>query len=233
MARLHIQRRVKYQEELDLDFPDQVAAMPGAADLNRCIQCGTGVGAFEAGHSNIADGVWRCMNCDTYDAMGAEPYRVGEPASGRGADRAAAPAEPQAAPTEPLAVQPEPVRQAAPATCTATFTLPRVLGRRILLFPLSYDLWPNAMNLFIDFQVVAVLRRGQSHTAQLTPGTHEIHGIRHGFVWKPERAQRFMDRAKQKREQGGRRRKPFGVITLAPGEVAEYELKMRGLRRIS
>jgi heterodisulfide reductase subunit C len=41
MAGLNIQRRVKYQEELDLDFPDQVAAMPGAADLNRCIQCGT------------------------------------------------------------------------------------------------------------------------------------------------------------------------------------------------
>jgi heterodisulfide reductase subunit C len=41
MAGLEIQRRVKYQEELDPDFPDQVAAMPGAADLNRCIQCGT------------------------------------------------------------------------------------------------------------------------------------------------------------------------------------------------
>jgi heterodisulfide reductase subunit C len=41
MAGLDIQRRVKYQEELDLDFPEQVAAMPGAADLNRCIQCGT------------------------------------------------------------------------------------------------------------------------------------------------------------------------------------------------
>jgi len=41
MAGLDIQRRVKYQEELDPDFPDQVAAMPGAADLNRCIQCGT------------------------------------------------------------------------------------------------------------------------------------------------------------------------------------------------
>lgn len=41
MAGLDIQRRVKYQEELDADFPRQVAAMPGAADLNRCIQCGT------------------------------------------------------------------------------------------------------------------------------------------------------------------------------------------------
>lgn len=41
MAGLEIQRRIKYQEELDPDFPDQVAAMPGAADLNRCIQCGT------------------------------------------------------------------------------------------------------------------------------------------------------------------------------------------------
>lgn len=41
MAGLDIQRRVKYQEELDLDFPDEVAEMPGAADLNRCIQCGT------------------------------------------------------------------------------------------------------------------------------------------------------------------------------------------------
>ena len=35
MAGLDIQRRVKYQEELDADFPHQVAAMPGAADLNR------------------------------------------------------------------------------------------------------------------------------------------------------------------------------------------------------
>ena len=41
MAGLDIQRRVKYQEELDADFAHQVAAMPGAADLNRCIQCGT------------------------------------------------------------------------------------------------------------------------------------------------------------------------------------------------
>jgi len=41
MAGLEIQRKVKYQEELDLEFPRQVAAMPGAADLNRCIQCGT------------------------------------------------------------------------------------------------------------------------------------------------------------------------------------------------
>ena len=41
MAGLEIHRRIKYQEELDLDFADQVAAMPGAADLKRCIQCGT------------------------------------------------------------------------------------------------------------------------------------------------------------------------------------------------
>ena len=41
MTGLEIQRRIKYQEELDADFPHQVAAMPGAADLNRCIQCGT------------------------------------------------------------------------------------------------------------------------------------------------------------------------------------------------
>ncbi len=41
MPGLQIQRRVKYQEELDADFPRRVADMPGAADLNRCIQCGT------------------------------------------------------------------------------------------------------------------------------------------------------------------------------------------------
>ncbi|MBN1854392.1 MAG: 4Fe-4S dicluster domain-containing protein [Pirellulales bacterium] len=41
MPGLKIQQRIKYQEDLDPDFPDQVAAMPGAADLNRCIQCGT------------------------------------------------------------------------------------------------------------------------------------------------------------------------------------------------
>jgi len=41
MSDLQISRRVKYQEELDLDFGKSVAAKPGGEDLHRCIQCGT------------------------------------------------------------------------------------------------------------------------------------------------------------------------------------------------
>jgi len=36
-----IQRRIKYQEELDSEFGPSIAALPGGENLARCIQCGT------------------------------------------------------------------------------------------------------------------------------------------------------------------------------------------------
>ena len=41
MSELKISRRIRYQEELDLDFGKEVAAAPGGEDLYKCIQCGT------------------------------------------------------------------------------------------------------------------------------------------------------------------------------------------------
>lgn len=41
MSELKITRRIKYQQELDLDFGKEVAATPGGEDLYKCIQCGT------------------------------------------------------------------------------------------------------------------------------------------------------------------------------------------------
>jgi heterodisulfide reductase subunit C len=41
MRKLRIKREIKYQEEVDPGFGEAIAAMPGAEDLRRCIQCGT------------------------------------------------------------------------------------------------------------------------------------------------------------------------------------------------
>ncbi|UCD75974.1 MAG: 4Fe-4S dicluster domain-containing protein [Phycisphaerales bacterium] len=41
MSNLHITRRIKYQNELDLGFGKVMTSIPGAEDLLRCIQCGT------------------------------------------------------------------------------------------------------------------------------------------------------------------------------------------------
>jgi heterodisulfide reductase subunit C len=38
---LNIDRVVKYQEELDPEFGESIASIPGGEDLHRCIQCGT------------------------------------------------------------------------------------------------------------------------------------------------------------------------------------------------
>jgi heterodisulfide reductase subunit C len=41
MAKLSVKREIKYQEELDPDFCEMIAALPGGEDLHRCMQCGT------------------------------------------------------------------------------------------------------------------------------------------------------------------------------------------------
>ena len=41
MREWQIQRRVKYESELDSDFPKQIQAIPGGEHLWTCIQCGT------------------------------------------------------------------------------------------------------------------------------------------------------------------------------------------------
>ncbi len=38
---MDIQRKVKYEEELDKTFLEEIKEMSGAEDLDRCIQCGT------------------------------------------------------------------------------------------------------------------------------------------------------------------------------------------------
>jgi heterodisulfide reductase subunit C len=41
VSSLQIQVRIKHQEELDPDFANSIAALPGGENLSRCIQCGT------------------------------------------------------------------------------------------------------------------------------------------------------------------------------------------------
>ena len=41
MSKWQIQRQVKYESELDHDFPRQIASIPGGEHLSTCIQCGT------------------------------------------------------------------------------------------------------------------------------------------------------------------------------------------------
>lgn len=38
---MNIQRQVKYEEELDKSFLEEIKVLSGAEDLDRCIQCGT------------------------------------------------------------------------------------------------------------------------------------------------------------------------------------------------
>jgi quinone-modifying oxidoreductase subunit QmoC len=38
---MKIQRKVKYEEELDTDFLDEIKSMSGCMELDACIQCGT------------------------------------------------------------------------------------------------------------------------------------------------------------------------------------------------
>jgi len=40
MSELKVERRLKFEGELDRSFGHQIAAMPGAGDLYRCLQCG-------------------------------------------------------------------------------------------------------------------------------------------------------------------------------------------------
>ena len=40
MPATEVKREIRYQEELDLNFPKEVSAMPGGEAINRCIQCG-------------------------------------------------------------------------------------------------------------------------------------------------------------------------------------------------
>ncbi|MHC4081392.1 MAG: 4Fe-4S dicluster domain-containing protein [Planctomycetota bacterium] len=41
MIGLPIKREIKYQEELEPDFCEEIAALPGGEGLHRCMQCGT------------------------------------------------------------------------------------------------------------------------------------------------------------------------------------------------
>jgi len=40
MQELHVQRRLRFESERAPEFGREIAAMPGAADLYRCLQCG-------------------------------------------------------------------------------------------------------------------------------------------------------------------------------------------------
>lgn len=40
MSELKVERRLKFEDELDRSFGREIAAMPGAGDLYRCLQCG-------------------------------------------------------------------------------------------------------------------------------------------------------------------------------------------------